>query len=335
VFAAAAGWIGSLLIQPRPFGERDLDELHRLCAARGIAVLHSPRAVSRDLTATVLRARDLAAVHAASPVDIRPVYDDRPFFFYSVKPEQVADVLTLRGSTNLVSFGSVTLLALLGIVLALVLAAIVVPLLARGIASGSRALSPPGRPRTAAKLRDLSYFVCIGVGYILVEIALLSRFSLYLGHPTHSLRVVFFSLLLASGVGSLLSGRAGERALRTLLVAAGGGTVALVLAISLASAPLLEATMGWSLGARAALATALCAAPGLLMGMMLPTGMRLVGAYHAELIPWAWGLNGAASVLGSVAAMTLAIHVGFARTFLVGGCMYLFAVVAGLRLRAT
>jgi integral membrane sensor domain MASE1 len=93
--------------------------------------------------------------------------------------------------------------------------------------------------------------------------------------------------------------------------------------------------MGWSLGARAALATALCAAPGLLMGMMLPTGMRLVGAYHAELIPWAWGLNGAASVLGSVAAMTLAIHVGFARTFLVGGCMYLFAVVAGLRLRAT
>jgi hypothetical protein len=241
-----------------------------------------------------------------------------------VKPERVLSDIWNARSLGLNSFSLAILVGLLGIVCLLVAGGIVLPLwLGQG-----RALSV----RTRSKLRDLSYFISIGVGYILLEIALLNRFSLHLGHPTHSLRVVLFSLLLASGLGSLLSGRVrSERGCHRLLVAAGLAVAILVAVYALLLGRLVDGSIGWTFAARATVAVALVAPLGLLMGVMLPTGVRLVTGRHTEIIPWAWGLNGAASVLGSVLAMVLAIHLGFTVTLLAGGAMYLLAVLAGAR----
>jgi hypothetical protein len=119
--------------------------------------------------------------------------------------------------------------------------------------------------------------------------------------------------------------------LQLLLGLGGAGVAALVVLLTVALGPLLHATTPLTFASRVAIAVALVAAPGLLMGMMLPTGIRLVTGRHAEIIPWAWGLNGAASVLGSVMAMVLSVHVGFTATLCLGGAAYLVAVGVGLR----
>jgi hypothetical protein len=325
VFAASNDRLGSLLVKRTPFSDDELALLAQTCARRKWAVLYSPRGSFRKSPAAiVLGPGDPSAFYRDFPVDVRPVHDDRPFFFYAVKPERVLADLKLSGPQALNNYSLVVLAALLGLVTLLTAGGIVVPLFV-----GRRA-ALAGQLRS--KLRDLAFFIAIGVGFILLEIGLLSRFSLYLGHPTHSLRVVLFALLLASGLGSLASGRVrSERGLRALGVAAGLGVAALSVAYALGLGRLQGATIGWTLAARSAIAAALVAAPGLLMGMLLPTGIRLVTGRHAEIVPWAWGLNGAASVLGSVCAMALSLHLGFTATLVAGGAVYLIAVVAGLR----
>lgn len=328
VFAASHQHLGTLLVKRTPFDDRELAALHRTAEEREFNILYSPRGAYRNPAAIVLSNRELDRFYEEFPLDVRPVYDARPFFFYVVKPGRVLKTLFSRGPLELNTTGMLILVASLVLVTLLVLAGIVVPLFARKRAALAG--------RMASKLRDLLYFVCIGVGFILIEIALLHRFALHLGHPIHSLRVVLFALLLASGLGSLLSGRArSQRGLLWQLGLAGAGVALLVVVYSLVLGPLLHAAIGWTFVARVALSVGLLVPAGLLMGMMLPTGIRLVSGRHAEIVPWAWGLNGAASVFGSVLAMVISIHSGFAITLALGGTLYLVAVAAGLRRSGT
>jgi hypothetical protein len=325
-FAASKHNLGSLLVKRTPFTMAEVHALHTWCAKKKFTILYSPRGSYKNPAAFVLGPKDPEAFYAQFPIDLRPVYDERPFFFYAVKPGQALKTLFSadRGRMILNSSGTVILAGLLVLVTLLVIAGILIPLWV----GKRRALAV----RTGSKLRDLSYFVCIGVGFILIEIALLHRFALHLGHPTHSLRVVLFSLLLFSGLGSLLSGRAkGPAALRKQMALAALGTVVLMGLFVWKLGPLLHEAIGWSFSARVALSVGLLAPPGLLMGMMLPTGIRLLSGRHDEIVPWAWGLNGAASVFGSVLAMVVAIHSGFTITLLAGGALYLLALVAGWR----
>lgn len=324
VFAANDGLVGALLVKRVPFSKDELARLHRRCQERSWNIIHSPQQEQHNPLAIVLGSKDLAAFYRTFPVDVRPVYDDRPFFFYAVKPERALAALFSGEVVGLNSLAAVVLAALLGLVSLFVLAGIVVPLwLGRRRALHGAALS---------KWRDLAFFICIGAGFIAVEIALLQRFILHLGHPIHSLRVVLFSLLLAGGVGSLISSRVRRR--RSLLLlqeAAAAGTAALMAAYGLGLGDLLQAAVSWSLAARVALSVALVVLPGLMMGMLLPTAIRLLSQRHAEIIPWAWGLNGAASVLGSVLAMVISIHLGFTITLYAGAALYLLAGLFGFR----
>jgi spermidine synthase len=324
VFAAAAGWLGTLLTKRSPFTDAELITLEQECKARGMNILYSPRGNFRTEVAEALAPGDRTAFYERLTDDVRPVYDDRPFFFYPVKPEKALAAAARLDTKSLGNVAARILFSLLGIVCTLVLAGIVVPLWLGGRAALK------GRP--LSKLRDLSFFVAIGIGYILIEIGLLSRFSLYLGHPTHALRVVLFSLLLFSGLGSLLSGRVtAERWVPRLLLMAGAGVIGVSLLYRAVLGPILDGTLHWAFAGRVTLSVILVAVPGLLMGMLLPNGMRLVSGRHAEILPWAWGLNGAASVFGSVLAMVVAVHLGFNSVLLAGaGCYALSLLAAGL-----
>ena len=323
-FAAGEGGVGVLLVKRKPFTKQELDRLHAVSKARNFFIIYSPRGTYVNPASIVLGSQKLQEFYASFPIDVRPVYDDRPFFFYAVKPERLAKALLSGELLGLNSFSAVVLLSLLGLVTVLVICGIVIPLWLgqRGALAGQR----------ASKLRDLAFFVCIGVGFIIVEIGLLQRFTLFLGHPIHSLRVVLFALLLSSAVGSLLSGRArNPRTMMRVLAGAGLGVAALMVLYGYVLGPLFYGGIGWPLSARVVVAGLLVALPGLLMGMMLPTAVRLLSGRHTEIIPWAWGLNGAASVLGSVLSMIVAIHLGFTVTLLAGGAVYVLAVLVALR----
>jgi len=173
----------------------------------------------------------------------------------------------------------------------------------------------------------LLYFLCIGVGYILVQVALIQKFVLLLGKPTYSLIVIIFAMLIASSLGSYWSRRLGaadsDARLRQVLFA----VAVLVAVLSLVVTPLLNTAVGWPMTARIALTLALIAPPAFAMGMPFPSGLTRLERWHKPSVRWAWSLNAAASVLGSGLSMFLALYLGLRETLFIGGLMYLAAMV--------
>jgi hypothetical protein len=184
----------------------------------------------------------------------------------------------------------------------------------------------------------LFYFVAVGLGYILVEIAFIQRFVLFLGHPTYALTVVVFLLLLSSGAGSLASRKWLARTQRVWLplvfIAA-----ALLLYVFILPA-LLNALVGLPFEAKLLVSAALLAPLGFAMGMPFPTGLQALastpvpefpasgaGDFQQNAVEWAWAMNAGSSVLGSVLAMVIAIQFGLNVTLASGAVAYLMAIL--------
>jgi len=252
--------------------------------------------------------------------NVAPVSDNAPFFFFTLKPEQfLAKTKLHKGVDWKVNLGVLVLLLVLVISMFAVVAFLLVPLALKG--RGQR-----------QSLLPLLYFVAVGLGYILVEIAFIQRFVLFLGHPTYALTVVIFLLMIASGAGSLLSRRWLARAqqgwLPLLLVAA-----TLLLYVFFLPSRLAD-WVGLDFGYRLLISGGLLIPLGFLMGMPFPTGLRALAAVPAPEFPavrdnaveWAWAMNAAASVLGSVLAMVIAIQFGLTATLACGGLAYLLAL---------
>jgi hypothetical protein len=253
-----------------------------------------------------------------------PVTDDAPFFFFTLKVGQILGEKGLRGGIDWkVNLGVLVLLLVLAISLIAVLAFLVLPLALR---------SRKGRQSPF----PLLYFVAVGLGYILVEIAFIQRFVLFLGHPTYALTVVIFLLMLSSGGGSLLS--------RVWLPRTNSCWVPLVLVIMTLLADVfflpdrLAALVGMEFGYRLLVSGVLLIPLGFVMGMPFPTGLRALASLPAAEFPagqgasdnaveWAWAMNAAASVLGSVLAMVIAIQFGLTVTLACGAAAYLLALL--------
>jgi hypothetical protein len=173
-------------------------------------------------------------------------------------------------------------------------------------------------------------------------VALIQKFVLLLGHPAYALTVIVFSMLVASGAGSYWSRRvvsgndtgddAGDdqRLIRALAAIA-----ILVAALAFGASPLVSAAAAWPLSLKMAV-TALAIAPvAFMMGIPFPSGLRRLDALHRPSVRWAWSLNAAASVLGSAGAIILAIYAGLRATLLLGGGLYVCALVVILATKRT
>ncbi|HEY6308907.1 MAG TPA: hypothetical protein VI488_20895 [Candidatus Angelobacter sp.] len=244
--------------------------------------------------------------------NVAPVTDSAPFFFFTLKIGYVIRNImagTGRGMDWRINLGVVTLGMLLVISLLAVLAFLILPLALHG---------RHHRPKTG--LASLLYFIAVGLGYITVEIALIQRFVLFLGHPTYALTVVVFLLLLASGAGSVAARRwlSGSYPFARILGWIAGLIVLYVFLLPL----LLPVAVGLPFLAKLLVSAVILAPLGFLMGMPFPSGLRMV-----DTVEWAWALNAAASVLGSVMAMVIAIHFGLTVTLVTAAVAYLLAAL--------
>jgi spermidine synthase len=254
------------------------------------------------------------------PYNVGPVDDSAPFFFFTLKTGYVLRNIaagTGKGMDWRINLGVVVLGMLLIISLLAVLAFLILPLALHGGDTSSAKTALPA----------LLYFIAVGFGYILVEISLIQRFVLFLGHPTYALTVVVFLLLLSSGAGSIAARHwvSGGRRLLGLLA-----IIAAVITLDLVLVPwLLATTVGYPFFFKLLLSGAVLVPLGFLMGMPFPTGLRLVNT-----VEWAWALNAAASVLGSVMAMVIAIHYGLTVTLACAAVAYLVAAACSTGWRA-
>jgi len=228
----------------------------------------------------------------------------------------------------------------IGSVLVLALAFIVAPLIVhwrRGAAieprRDSAALLAGSESRLAMETRQrgriLSYFGLVGFAFMVVEIALLQRFTLFLGHPSYSLVVILFSLLLSTAAGSYASARVPVAKLNRAMLVSGAALAGLSCIAGFVFPPVLSALIALPIAARIAVSAVLVAPSGVLMGAMIPCMIRALAERSAALVPWGWGINGAMSVVGTVVATVIAIYCGFTITFLVGAAFYLGAGVLG------
>src|SRR6185312_13095050 len=243
--------------------------------------------------------------------NVGPVDDNAPFFFFTLKTAYVLKNIaagTGKGMDWRINLGVVVLGMLLIISLVAVLAFLILPLLLHGRELGA------SRPT----LPSLIYFIALGFGYILVEISLIQRFVLFLGHPTYALTVVVFLLLLSSGAGSIAARRLLSGANRLLPLLA---LITAIIGVYLVLVPwLLATTVGYPFLLKLLLSGLVLVPLGFFMGMPFPTGLGLV-----DTVEWAWALNAAASVLGSVMAMVIAIHFGLTVTLACAAAAYLLA----------
>lgn len=301
------------------FTDDEVRSLERAASAIGFELLFTPLTKPSNVFTQMIEAPEPSVLWASYETNVEPTRDNNPFFFNSVRLANLWSVIEgTSGEWQKTNLGSSILFALLGITTALVLLFIIGPLVLvrrRALATG-----------VGTKLSYLLYFACLGAGFIVVEVAMIQKFILFLGHPVYSLAVVLFSVLAFSAFGSYLTGRLNEERLTPALMKLLLLLVLLVLVYIVALPPIFYGLVGLPREIRIVLAVMLMAPLAMVMGMPMPIGIRLLARRAPEIIPWAWGVNGATSVMGSVAALVIAILTGFNQALLVGAGIYLLAM---------
>jgi hypothetical protein len=317
------GALDTVLISRKPFSPEDVARARAVIEEAKIQIVYLPGESASNAFYDYLHAADPRAFEHNYPFDVSPVSDNRPFFFYTVQPRDIREFL--KGANKFSADYKINrAVPLLFGLVAVSLVATLVILALPPVVLGTRL------PREPGVLTFLLYFLSIGVGYILVEVALIQKFVLFLGHPTYALTVVIFSMLVASGAGSFLSRKTiGASDGRWMAVLA--SVCGLVTLMAAVISPLLTAGVGWPLPVKVIVTVLLIAPAGFAMGMPFPRGLARLEQRHAPSVRWAWSLNAASSVLGSVLSIVLAIYLGLTQTLLVGGALYLAALLVARR----
>jgi hypothetical protein len=329
LFLATADHVATLIVSKSPLSPAALAALKDAAKAKAFTVLLSPdTAAPSEMLESIVTAGDRPALDRATAsyyLDLTPPTDARPFFFNQLRFATLLDPGVFARfnhsgvfSGNLIA--TLTLAMLVLISLALVVVTIIVPLRPT-VREAGWALAAGGTV----------YFALIGSGFMMIEIALLQRMSVFLGHPVYALSVVLFSLILWTGFGSLASERlpldgAGKLAAWSLAIAV------YVFALPVWLPPLLARFDGAELPVRAGLCVLALAPAGLLMGFGFPTGMRLASAISTGPTPWFWGVNGAAGVLAASIAVVTSLAFGIDTTLRIGAACYLLVGVPAMML---
>src|ERR1700758_4477331 len=305
-----------------------------------LVALYLPSKPGQNPFSALIARNDPRAFAREYPYNVAPVDDNAPFFFFTLKTDQILNDNGLqRGIDWKVNLGVVVL----GMVFVISVLAVIIFLVAPMLMGGRR----------VQRALPLLYFVCVGLGYILVEIGFIQRFVLFLGHPTYALTVVIFLLLLSSGAGSLVSRRWLPRPARgwvPLLLLAGAICVYVFVLPAL-----LNGLVGLPFILKLAVCGVFLVPLGVAMGTPFPTGLRTLASFppaefstfdrfavspaegsgSENAVEWAWAMNAASSVLGSVLAMIIAIHLGLNLTLACGAAAYLLALALSRTLEHT
>jgi hypothetical protein len=321
---------GLLLVKKSPFTEEELTSIRAFSRQLAFDLVHLPDLKQEETNqfnilgeplyyqafSGYLSAPSRPGWLAAYPYDVSPPTDNHPFFGHYFKWSQAPRIWAELGKTWQPFGGAGYFVLLILLILTVVIAGgiILLPL-----------LFSPRRSPSSSMRKALFYFGFLGLGFLLVEIPLIQRTILYLGSPSQALTVVLFSILLFSGLGSLSASRVRLRFAFVLLVP-------LILGFPWLISGIFNLTLGLPLLLRLTISLLVFAPLGFLMGIPLPGGLHLLKDTAPRLIPWAWGVNGALSVISSVLAALIALSWGYQWALSAGALCYAGAWVVLHRL---
>ena len=272
---------------------------------------------------SILRSADLKNLYKLYPFEISPSTDNEPFFNHhsrwsSLNGKSFTDIFSQERMGRMAledkPIAEVSLLVLLAQVLLIAAIFILLPLwkyAGNGI-------------KRQSILPNLVYFSGLGCGFIMIEIVMIQMFSLLLGEPVYTFAIVLAALLLFTGLGAYLSGRfpIPEKNIRVAVTA----LAALLLLASFFLPSLLRTATALPMAGRVILSIVLIFPFGLLLGTPFPSGIRIIEKQSPALIPWAWGVNGFFTVVGSVLALILSMMIGFQAVIWIAVGIYLMSM---------
>jgi hypothetical protein len=293
-------------LDPASVRDRIYNDLPAVSFDRGEVASGGPDDSIADEARAVLEGRPTPS---AAAFNLSPVTLDRPYFYAVLRLEHLDTLLRRLEILPQAEVGALVNLAVLGQALVLAILVLLVPVAAPGRV----------RAREGGLLRAVLYFPALGLGFLFFEICLIEKGSLYLNDRTSAFALVLTGMLIFSGLGSMLSERVGRAPRRAI-----AGACVVILAwgagLLLGLQPLILGTLGWPWAARAALLVALLAPGSVALGFPFPLGLSRAGG--AGLLPWAWGLNGAFSVVATPLANLIAREAGFSWVLLCSALLY-------------
>ncbi|MBF0545783.1 MAG: hypothetical protein HQM08_15175 [Candidatus Riflebacteria bacterium] len=312
-------YVASMLLKRSPITQNEQVVLQKLCESRGFNLLWpqiTPNSTTSFDLGNLLRLDSKSL--ANDPFDLSSPSDDRPFFFNIDRPIQSwVDALKMgdfsHGSRATLILGA----AFIGMMYACIL------FLVKPIQTFQREHPDALSISRPALIPHFMYFGGIGLGFMLIEVALIQRYILFLGHPSHSISVVLFALLLFGSGGSFLTSRFDSKDLIRKTQWALTGVMAATLLTAWVLPCLLEHFAGGSWIARLFVTLVSISPLALLMGMICPLGIRnLTETGRKSLVPWMWGINGICGVIASTLGMMLAMTFSYTIVLVVATLAY-------------
>jgi len=310
----------AILVKKGKYSERELNEMSNFTNRAGIEVVYLPGLRNRNLWSRFIRSRDKASFIRDFPRNISPTTDDEPYFFNFTKwSHPIRAGRFVEEPTHVSQGNPLFIIGQLVVSTVIALLFILAPL----------ALFRRRGLDHAYLERFLVYFSGLGAGFISIEIALMQKLTLFLGHPLYSITVTLFAILVFTGFGSLFSGRwfhsPGRRAWFVPAALA-----ALLTLVILFSPAIVTHFVGLPLPWRITIAVALLAPIALVLGIPFAYGIHLLNRFNPTIVPWAWAVNGFFTVIGSILVVIVSMNLGFS-IVLVAAVLIYAAAFASLR----
>jgi len=326
IYLASSSGLATIIVSNAPFSDEDLARLHAATSELGFTELVSPdRAPASAMLGSVLNTTTAAGVSDLASeyhIDLTAPTDDRPFFFNQLMLTDLASIRNASEAQDGVIRGNLAAAKTVAIIVVLSLTLVLATIVGPSLSAVRQA------PASLACLGTL-WFGLIGLGFMFVEIGVIQRVSLFLGHPVYGLAIGLFSMILSTGIGSLLSERV--RLGTAPRIAAWAGLLCFFVAALGAWFPLLVGAFeSGSLAVRTVVSLTAIVPAGILMGFGFPTGMRLVNAIDRRPTPWFWAVNGAAGVLAASVAVGTSIAFSIHSSLWIGAGCYLLLAPVGL-----
>jgi spermidine synthase len=326
----------TILVSKNPFTPEEISRAIRFCDERGFDLVYfagmkAELANRYDIEGQpydYLAARALTSGEADTFLrryvfDVGPTSDDRPYFSHFFRWDKAVPLFQLLRKDWLpfIDLGYIFIVATMMQAFLASGLLILVPLLCVRWVKGGEPL-----PGVGKIFGILIYFGSIGLAFMFLELALLPKFTLLLSHPIYAAAVVLSSILCFAGLGSMSVKRFLGRGTHFLWIAV-AGICTWVLLDALIGDRLFMRAISWPLGGRVALAISMISVLAFFLGWPFPSGLRMTARALPGLVPWAWGINGCASVNGAVLAKCLSVGVGFRALMLTACMLYLVAGV--------
>ena len=340
--AIIRGWnTATFLLTRAPLDESRIERIKAFAAERSFDVVHYPgitpaetnrynvldTAYYADAVSTLL-GPERERYASEYPFAIDAATDDRPYFFQFFKWASLATVLALRdvGGFAYFEWGYPILIMTLGQAVLAGIILIIAPFLLG--AERRRVIARSG-------WWPVAYFALLGFAFMFIEMAFIQKLTLFLSHPIHAAAAVLAGFLVFAGAGSqVAAGQLQKRGSGAIILQAGIAVAVLAVGYILLLPGLFHLCIGWPIAAKLVVTFTVVAPLAFAMGMPLPMGLELLSSDHPAAVPWAWCINGSASVCGAVLGTVAAVHWGFTAVVAVASVGYIIAAVAaGMRWR--